>query len=188
MSSTPDPYAEFREEETDTDASDLAHLHVLLGKLCEKQGQIEQTTEYLKQLKVEETELANHALPDHMIHMGIGSFTDSKGRTFTLKESVQASIPKDKRPEAYRWLEDNDHGGIIKRLVLVAFSKDQGEEAIALASELQEQSHEVATKLEIHPSTLKAFAAEARAEGEQLPDHLFKIHVVKSVKVTDGNK
>ena len=79
-------------------------------------------------------------IPEQMENEGINSVNlEGIGRLST-QGSIYASILKDKKEEAYAWLEDNGHGDIIKGTVnastLKAFLKEQIKEGKAFPDDL----------------------------------------------------
>jgi len=115
--------------------------------------QIQDDIEVLEaQLKLKR-EAARHLeesyIPELMDELGLESVTLTDGTKLTVKPFVAAHISKDHEAEAFQWLEDHGYGDIIKERTVV----------------------------NVHPSTLKAWAKERVESGDNIPDDLFGVYV-----------
>ena len=60
------------------------------------------------------------------------------GDAVSFKEFYKGSITKDNEAEAFKWLEDNGHGDLIKNIVSIRFGKGENESAEKLISSLEQ--------------------------------------------------
>src|SRR6185312_4880719 len=56
-----------------------------------------------------------------MEELKLKEFTTTSNRKVVMAEEIDCGISEQNKPAAYKWLEDNGHGGIIKRNIGVAF-------------------------------------------------------------------
>lgn len=88
-------------------------------------------------------------IPSLMDEMGLESISLLDGTKLSVKPFVSAHISKEREPEAFQWLQDHGYGDIIKERTVV----------------------------NVHPSTLKAWAKERTEAGDNIPDDLFGVYV-----------
>lgn len=138
----------------------------------------------LAKAKGEVRDISEKQLPELMETMGLKDFTTSEGLRVKLKISYHASIPKGRHSEAMRWLDEQGHGGMIKRNVTVKFTRDQEDEAHALVSELSGQFPQVDETMKVESATLKAFVREILEAGGEIDDELFGIYKRRTVQVS----
>jgi hypothetical protein len=79
------------------------------------------------------------------------------------------SIPSERKEEAYKWLDEHGHGGIIKRGVQVSFDKGSTKAAEAAAEAMRSMGLEPKVTLNIHAQTFMSFAREQIQNGNMLP-------------------
>jgi len=128
-------------------------------------------------------------LPELMRELGLSSVKLESGETISVKDDVNASIPPDRRAEAYAWLEDHGYGGILRTQVAIPYSHGEHDQAMKDAAELSAQLGRSATLDEsIPPQTLRAFVRERLAAGESIPFDLFGIHVYSDTKIVTPKK
>ena len=131
-------------------------------------------------IKVKKEELrltAEQELPDAMSAAGLTQITLSTGEKISINEFYAAHISKANQQQAYQWLLENGHEGIIKNEVSLKFGR--GESGIVdetvLALKSRGLSPEV--KQSIHPSTLKAFVKEQLTTGNDIPTEPFGVYI-----------
>ena len=162
---------------------DLATLADLAEKLRVAQQGIAKLEAELKAAQAVEVELRDKAIPDLMDELGMAEFETRSGFKIKIVENVFASISKDRKTRAHAWLDENGHGGMIRRKVLVEFNREQGDDAKKLATDLRGKYPAVAQELSVHGTTLKSWAKRMLTEGEDIPLDLFGIHTQKTAKI-----
>lgn len=163
---------------------DLAELALLAQRLHDAKLDAARAEEEFKRTQKVVTDLEEHLIPDKMAEVGLEKFTTTTGFKIEVKETIRASIPVAKRDDAFQWLEDNGHGGLIKRTVVVGFDRDQEEKAKELRVQLEREFENVKTDRKVEPSTLRAFIAERLRAEEDIPLPLFGAYRQRTAKVT----
>ena len=141
------------------DTNTSRNLSDLVRMLRKVEGEIETTEEHLKHLKSEKHKLSVENIPAPMDEMGAERL-DVDGVSVSRKMMVHASIPLDRKEEAFAWLRSQGLDDIIKNDVTLSFGKGEDNIAGDVIGMLQERGFDPSTKTHIHPSTLKAFVKE----------------------------
>ena len=185
----------FDEEDRIFDASTLEgvqaengkQLSGLVRRLNEKQEQIDETEKYLKELKAEKQRIAFEHIPMLMDEMAIERI-DVDGLTVKLKPFVSASIPADRKQEAFNWLREHGHEGIIKNEIVVSFGKGEDNVAGDVMYQLEEKGFHPEQKTHIHSMTLKGFIREQVEKGNNIDLDLFGAFVGRTAEVKRNSK
>jgi hypothetical protein len=117
-----------------------------------------------------------------MDEMGVDRI-DVDGVTVTRKMMVHASIPVERKDEAFAWLRENGLDDIIKNDVSVSFGKGEDNMAGDVVGLLQERGFDPQTKTHIHPSTLKAFVKERLENGKPIDLDMFGAFVANAAEI-----
>jgi hypothetical protein len=132
-------------------------------------------TEGLKKIQEQE-------LPAAMAAAGLSKFTLLDGSSIEVKADVFPSIPEAKESLAFKWLNDNGFGAVIKDEVKCQFGKGETAKAKAMLAFAKEHGYPASEKMSVHAGTLKALVKEQRALGVVFPEECFSIFdVTKSV-------
>jgi len=107
------------------------------------------------------------------------------GLTVKLEEKIYASIPKKASLVAFKWLEDNKHGDVIKRQLVIEFTKEQDALAKTIEKELKDRSEPLSVKQNksVHASTLASLIRELLGEGVPVPMDILGAYRRKVTKV-----
>jgi hypothetical protein len=133
-------------------------------------------------------DMNSRELPAMLDELGLEEFKTKSGLKITVKENIVAGISADNKPEAHDWLDKNGHSGLLKRQVAVMFNKDQAEMASCLANQLSSRFPGVSTTMNVHPSTLKAWAKEMLAGGKDFPLELFGVQRLRVAQIHEAKK
>ena len=171
----------------DVDADGGKKLSGLVRRYNEKQQQIEETENYLKGLKEEKQRIAFEQIPMLMDEMGIERI-DVDGAIVKLKSFVSASIPADRKQEAFNWLREHGHEGIIKNEIVVSFGKGEDNVAGDVMYQLEEKGYHPEQKTHIHSMTLKGFIREQVEKGNNIDLDLFGASVGRTAEVKRNSK
>ena len=171
----------------DVDADGGKKLSGLVRRYNEKQQQIEETENYLKGLKEEKQRIAFEQIPMLMDEMGIERI-DVDGAIVKLKSFVSASIPADRKQEAFNWLREHGHEGIIKNEIVVSFGKGEDNVAGDGMYQLEEKGFHPEQKTHIHSMTLKGFIREQVEKGNNIDLDLFGAFVGRTAEVKRNSK
>ena len=164
------------------DANATKSLSDLVRDLQEKTEQIAASEEYLKGLKAEKQRMATEQIPMLMDQMGIERL-DVDGATVQLKPFVSASIPADRRQEAYAWLREHGLDDIIKNDVTVSFGRGEDNLAGDVMYDLEQKGYHPEKKTHIHSMTLKAFVKERVEKGLPIDLDMFGAYVARTADV-----
>lgn len=127
--------------------------------------------------------LTEEDIPALMQELQLQKIVLESGETITVGLEVYASIPAANKEEAFQWLVLNNHGGLIKTDLSLAFGREELDKAKALAAELAEKGLEPVIDQSVHANTLKAFIKEQLKEGKEVPLALFGARSVNKAKI-----
>ena len=147
-------------------------LSQLVRNLRNIEQQIEDAENHMKALKQEKHKLSVENIPALMDEMGLERI-DVDGLTVERKMIISASIPQDRKEDAFAWLRENGLDDIIKNDVTCSFGKGQDNSAKNVIAILQDAGFDPATKTHVHPSTLKAFVKERITDGKPIDLDMF---------------
>lgn len=161
-------------------------LQELLGDAIALSDSCETLEGDLKAAKAELHRLCSRVIPEEMKGLGISEMT-ARGRNVSIKDFVSGSLPKseDKRKAAFKWLEDNEAGDLIKTTVAVSFGRSEHNYALSLAGELREKGLEVQAESSVHASTLKSFARERLRCGDPLDTEVLGLFVGEVARISE---
>ena len=157
-------------------------LSDLVRKLRNVEQEIEDAELNLKALKAEKHKLSVENIPGLMDEMGVDRL-DVDGVSVSRKMIVHASIPQDRKEEAFAWLRENGLDDIIKNDVTCSFGKGQDNSAKNVIAILQEAGFDPATKTHVHPSTLKAFVKERIVDGKPIDLDMFGAFIANAAEI-----
>lgn len=183
---TNDAYAAFKDE---TPAEEtFAALNALVEAIHAKELEVETVATDLAKKQEELRILNNVQLVNLMDELKLEKFRTSSGLDIEIEEKIEAGISEQNRAAAHKWLEDNGHGGMIKRQIGVDFAKNQQAAADALVKELTGKFSAVTEKKAVHPSTLKAWTREMLKDGKNFPPELFGVFRRRVASITEAKK
>jgi len=165
----------------------LASVAVLAEKQISHEKRISDLNLLLETEQTLLRTLMEVTLPDAMLELGIESFVLSDGTAIKINKFYAASIPADKRVEAFAWLRNGGFESLIKREIKCKFGKGEDKMASKVLAELQKLKVLAEDKESVHPQTLKAFVQEQIEGGKTLPTELLGVYVGNRSKVTPAN-
>ena len=157
-------------------------LSDLVRKLRSIEQDIEDAELNLKALKAEKHRLSVENIPGLMDEMGVDRL-DVDGVSVSRKMIVHASIPQDRKEEAFAWLRENGLDDIIKNDVTCSFGKGEDNVAGDVVGILQEKGFDPKTKTHVHPSTLKAFVKERIVDGKPIDLDMFGAFIANAAEI-----
>jgi hypothetical protein len=167
-------------KDVQTDAA--KSLSQLVRTMRRLDAEIEEAEAHLKSLNQERHKLSVETIPALMDEMGVER-VDVDGVTVARKLLVHASIPADRRDEAFDWLRSQGLDDIIKNDVTLTFGKGEDNTAGDVISMLRERGFDPSTKTHIHPSTLRAFVKERVVEGKPIDLDMFGAFVANAAEI-----
>lgn len=159
-----------------------SQLSNLVRKLRLIEKDIEDAEVHLKTLKSEKHRLSVENIPQLMDEMGVERL-DVDGVTVERKMIVSASIPVDRKEEAFAWLRENGCDDIIKNDVTCSFGKGEDNIAGDVVGLLQDRGFDPKTKTHVHPSTLKAFVKERVTDGKPIDLDMFGAFISNAAQI-----
>ena len=157
-------------------------LSSLVRELRNVEDQITEAEEHVKELKQQQKSLSFETIPAVMDEMGVER-VDVDGLTVSRKMIVHASIPLDRKEEAFSWLRENNLDDIIKNDVTCSFGKGEDNVAGDVVGLLQEKGFDPKTKTHVHASTLKAFVKERVTDGKAIDLDMFGAYINNSAQI-----
>jgi len=156
---------------------DLSSVGALAKRAKELEKEIEDIETILKERKDQQRKLMEESIPAMLQELGMSKFTMTDGSEIIVKPFYSASIPEEKRAQAYEWLREHGYDDIIKNTVSVRFGRNEDRLCETLLNQLREQNYPVEQAQKIEPQTLKAWVREQVERGSELPNELFGVYV-----------
>ena len=161
----------------------LSTLSQLAGEQKVHEDLIIDLEKQLKDEKAKLQKLKTETIPDFMDEVGISDFTTASGVRVVVEPFYQASIPKDRKDSAFRWLSEHGYEDLIKCNVTVSFGKSEYEDAVELCKKLEELGFPTAPVLSVHPMTLKGWVRMMAEENNEFPLDLFGAFIGRTTKL-----
>jgi hypothetical protein len=176
----------FEEDQAEsiTQTNDAASLADQVVKLKQLEDEIKTVEDNLKKLKQKADSLSGEVIPTMMTEMNISTLKLADGSAVEVKPVYGASIPLDKKEEAFNWLRNNGLGDLIKNEITVSFGRNEDNKAADYAVLAQGQGYQPAQKLKVEPMTLKALVRERLESGQEMPSDLFNVFAGNRTKIT----
>jgi len=151
----------------------LDKISRLANEASSLQEDVERLEDELKNFKKAYYRVTDELLPEALEELNLEKFTLKDGSQIAVKPIYAASIPKDRRAEAYDWLREHGDGDIIKNNVTVTFGKGEDQDAQAFMVMCGDQGFTPQQLEKIEPMTLKAWLRERVEAGHPIPLELF---------------
>ena len=116
--------------------------------------------------------------------MNLQKFTLTDGSEIAIKPVYSASIPKDRRDEAYDWLRENGFGDLVKNNVTVTFGRGEDEKAVEFQGLVRSNGFEPVQLEKVEPMTLKGWLRERVEAGDAVPLDLFGAYIANRATIT----
>lgn len=172
--------------ETETDPQSLNQLSEIAGRQQKAEDKVLLLEDQLKAATTALREISEKELPALMDEIGMEEFVTTSGLKISVREKIRAKIPEARNAEAILWLEENGHGGLVKRLFTVEFDRDEMDWAKDFERECAQRERPLRLKRKegVHGNTLSAFVKEQLADGENLPLGLLGVFRQRFAKIT----
>lgn len=162
----------------------LEDIVALANALIQADSEVEEAEQKLKGAKERARILREETLPSAMQELGMETFTLESGQKVSIKQDVFAQLTAERKPAAFKWLEDNGFGGLIKVEVGAKFGKGEFNDAMKLFTELRNRGLSAEFDQSVHAQTLKAFLREQMASASKVPLDLFGAYPVWTAKIS----
>ena len=159
------------------DDTNLKGVAQLAQKISHQEATVAELEAKLRQAKKDLYKMSDEELPNMLAEMGVSSFKLQDGSQVEIKKTYGASIPVDKREEAYSWLRQNGFGDMVKNIVSVNFGMGEDQQASDFKSKVEEQGLSPKQEESVHSSTLRAWVKEQTEEGRPFPMELFGAYI-----------
>lgn len=149
----------------------LAQLSGLALDQKRAEAEVARLEEALRKAKETLKDISEHRMPALMDEAEMSEFKTKDGIKIKIKETIRASIKDENAAKAFAWLEEHEHGNLIKREFKIEFGKDEESWAKRFQSDLAKRKKPLkhTLKRSVHPQTLSAFITEQLREGVDVP-------------------
>ena len=172
------------ESQLDIKVDDLTNISQLSRKLTQMNEEIERLEAELKLWKDNRRKLSEDTLPNALLEQGLSEIKLTDGTTLSVENYYSARITDETRDAAFKWLQENELGDIIKNTVSASFGREENDAAQELMAKLEEEGHDLVQKKWVEPMTLKATVKEQVEKGVALPLETFNVYIGQKIKVT----
>tara|TARA_R100001460_G_C3548020_1_gene174969 strand:- start:64 stop:639 length:576 start_codon:yes stop_codon:yes gene_type:complete len=163
--------------DSDVTNDELANVSSLAQKQINLTNEVSQIEDMLKAKKEQLRLVQEQELPDALSEVGLTQIVLSSGEKISLSEFYGAHISKANQQQAYQWLIENGHDGIIKNEVSLKFNRGESQIVDETVLALKSRGLSPEVKQSIHPSTLKAFVKEQLTTGNDIPTEPFGVYI-----------
>jgi uncharacterized small protein (DUF1192 family) len=160
-----------------TSVADLGKKALLIEK------EIEDLEVTLAERKEALRNLTDERIPEALREIGMNKFEMSDGSVIEVKPFYSASIPADRKGEAYEWLRLHGYDDIIKNTVFVQFGRGDDSAAGELIGVIRQQGLLPEQQEKIESQTLKAWVREMVEQGTEFPSDLFGAYTGFKAKI-----
>ena len=168
------------------DDNKLSKVADLASQANTLQDEIARQEEHLKHSKKSLHKVTDELLPEALEELNLEKFTLKDGSEISIKPIYAASIPKDRREEAYDWLRNHGDGDIIKNNITVTFGKGEDLDAKAFMVMCGDSGFTPQQMEKIEPMTLKAWLREKVEAGHAIPLDLFGAYISQRATIKRG--
>ena len=144
---------------------------------------ISHTEDILKAHKENLKKITDDQLPEALETMGLEKFTLTDGAEISVKRFYGASIPKDRKNEAFQWLRDHEFGDLVKNNVTVTFGRGEDEVAKDFMHLCSTKGFTPSQLEQVAPMTLKAWLRERVEAGDPIPLDLFGAFITQRATI-----
>jgi len=166
----------------------LGQITTLAKEMQAKEKEIAEAELQVKRLKGQLRDISETKLPELFEQAGFGigaKLTASNGLPLVYKEVTRTSIAGAKKPAAIQWLDDNGHGGIVSRNVVVGFNKTDEEKVKKLLKLIGKGWPNYKVELDVNGATVKALITKLLKSGEvDVPLETFGVHQANVVQIS----
>ncbi len=164
----------------------MARLSGLAAEQMQAEARVAQLDEDILVANEELRHIKENLLPTLMEEAEVEEFTTRDGVRIEMKEALRGSISKAKQAEAFAWLEEHNHGRIIKRQLTIDFGKEEEDWAKKFERDCAQRKKPLNMKRRkmVAPPTLLAFLKGQLEQGVPIPLDMFGVFRQRFAKVT----
>ena len=155
-------------------------------KLKQKEDEIANLEEQLKDKKAEADDISSRVIPELLAEQGLSEIKLADGSKVAVKKEFRCTLPKDevKREAAYQWLRDNKLEDIIKNNVFVTFGRGEDDKAEQLLNLAADNGFQPQQKSDVAWATLTALFKERVEAGLDMPSEVFNTWIKDKTKIS----
>lgn len=165
------------------DTSKLDGVSRLANDAANLEQEISDAERLLKQKKDDLRKITDEQLPEILEEMGLQKFTLTDGSEISVSPLYAASIPVDRREDAYQWLRDHGFGDLVKNNVTVSFGVGEDDAAKEFTTLCDLQGYAPNQIEKVEPSTLRGWLRERVEAGDPVPLDLFGAYIAQRAKI-----
>ena len=160
-----------------------------LGRLCQERQRAADQVKELEAMLAEHKRVVQaydlEYIPDCLDEAGFEEVTLATGEKVSINKIYSASIKQENWETAKKWLADRELDDMISLEIKTRFGKgrEATEQSIQLMQFLKSAHIAYQGKEGVHPMTLKSFVKQRMEDGQEIPQDLFGIHVVRQAKI-----
>jgi hypothetical protein len=163
----------------------MKRLTTMATQLIAIKARIADLDEELKKARAVEGKLELEDMPELMKELEMQSFSLKDGTHISVDEDLKCNITEANRAAAHEWLRANQHGGVIRTMLAVAYAAGETELAVKNSVAISKLTgRETAVTETVHAGTLKSLLKELRKKGKKIPADLFGLFPFSRAKVT----
>lgn len=163
----------------------LKKISMLAQAAKKGEEEISKLTDKLKSYQARLEEILSREIPEAMMQAGMSEFTLTDGSKIKIQKITTASIPSQYKDQAFAWLEENDHGDLIKQEISLKFNREQNEAAQEVFNDLFEKGFQPVQAKSVHFQTLSAFVREQIAAAVPIPMELLGVYQGQKAKIEE---
>ncbi len=176
----------FGEDTPEVKTNAFAQIKATAEQQEQAEVTVEKAEDELRLAKKELTRIAEKIFPELLNSLEMTEDITIDGIRVQLAEKLRGSIPVANKVEAFKWLNEEGHGHIIKRQIVIEFGKDEekwAEKFMRDCRQRKKQLNMTVTRA-VHHITLKAWCQEMLDDGEDIPLELLGVFLQIFTKVS----
>ena len=168
------------------DVVGLGQLSRLCAQMATASEEVIMLENQLAEKKKALYELRIGKIPSLMDELHLKEIRLDNGATIEIKRKVSCKFVATTKPEALDWLDEHGESDSIRREVSVGFEKGDTATAIQAVTVLEKAGLHPSVIMDMHHSTLSAWARRRVEAGEEVPTNLFNFDVFNYAEVKHG--
>lgn len=186
MSEAAYDYSEFQGEDH-IGGNLMARIEGLAQDQMDAETRVANLEEQLTEAKATLKNLAETKMPNLLDEADLGEseIVTPAGHKIKMHEAIRGSIPKGNEEKAFKWLEDNKNGKLIKRTFAIEFGKDQEKWADKFERDCAQRKKplNIKRKKGVNTNTLQAFIKKSLEDGMDIPLDVFGAYRQRFAKI-----
>lgn len=180
-------YSDFIDGKEPIGGNLMARIEGLAQEQLDADTRVANLEEQLVEAKEVLRNISESRLPTLLEESGLvlSTITTPAGHVIKVDEVIRGSIPKANQEPAFKWLEDNDNGNLIKRNFSIDFGKGDEKWADKFQRDCAQRKKplNIKRKKTVHPQSLLAFVRQQLADGVDFPLKTFGVYRQRMAKV-----